>query len=154
MIMNNEDVNIISNETLIYQLKADLQELFKNSEYNDTIVKDKFEFYPEPSYPMVVVSELENSDNSKYYDLKEHIVNVGYQLTIFCDETFDKTAIENVQSIIELIKQYMRGERYHALKRTGGTPITKKSEDENIMVGYMRYTGCIDIDNHIIYRRS
>lgn len=146
---------IIDDETLVPQIVDDLTTLFSTYEdYKDIVIKPSYEAYPDITYPIIIVSELENSDNQRFYDGKEHVVNVGYQITIQAEQSETRTAIENVKNIINIIKKYMRGERYHALRRTGPTPITKSQTDDNIRIGYMRYTGCIDIDNHIIYRRS
>lgn len=142
-------------ETLLDQLVEDLQELFNNDgEYSDLKVKDAYTIYPEVTYPMVVIEELENSDNRRYFDGEEHIINVGYQFTILAEQSTTKTAKGNVRSIIRIIRDYMRGERYKSLQRFGPTPITKKQGDDNVSIGYMRYIGCIDKDTHTIYRRN
>ena len=150
--MNNE---IVNDETLTPQLVEDLKVLFSSyDEYADIVVKPSYEAFPVITYPIIIVGELENNDVQRYYDGKEHVVNVGYQLTIQAEQSETRTAVENVQNIINIIKEYMRGEKYHALRRTSPTPTTKSQTDDNIRIGYMRYTGCIDIDNHIIYRRN
>ena len=142
-------------ETLIDQLKIDLKELFKNYEqYQDMEVKASYEEFPIVSYPLIVIEELENTDNNRYYDGKEHIVDVGYQLAIHAEQTETMDAVENVRNIINIVKEYMRGERYHALRRLGTTPITTSRTDENVRIGYMRYMGCINIDTNTIYRRN
>lgn len=142
-------------ETLLYQLQDDIYELLSQyPEYENIVVKSSYEDFPKIDYPMVLLYEIENSANTRYYDLKEHVVNVSYQFIIMAEDTESMTAVQNVQNIITIIRDYMRGEKYHALKRLGNTPITKKQDDENIRIGYMRYVGCIDIDTHIIYRRN
>lgn len=142
-------------ETLVDQLRDDIkEELSKYDEYKDVVVKATYEDFPVISYPMVLIYDIENSAVSKYYDGLEHIVNVSYQLIIFAEDTENYDAVTNVRNIITIIRDYMRGERYHALKRLGNTPITKKQDDENVRIGYMRYVGQIDIDTHTIYRRN
>ena len=141
-------------ESLVNQLKDDIKEvLSQHDEYRDVVVKATYEDFPEISYPMVLIYEIENSAVSQFYDLKEHVVNVSYQIIILCRQTENYDAVTNVRNIITIIRDYMRGERYHALKRLGNTPITKKHDDENIRIGYMRYVGRIDIDTNTIYRR-
>lgn len=145
----------MNNETLIFQLVDDLSELFSNDpEYYNTTVKKSYDGDDNISYPLVIIRELSNSDVGRYYDGREHIVGVGYQFEILADQSIDKDAEENVRCIQALIRDYMRGERYCALKRVGPSPITKYPEDTNIKIGYMRYNGLIDIDNNIIYRRN
>lgn len=142
-------------ETLLYQLETDLQTLFNGtSGYTDVTVKKSYDGDIDVSYPLVVIQELENSDNARYYDLEEHVINVSYQFTILAEQTVSHDAEYNVTYIMELIKNYMRGAKYHSLERMGSSPITTHPNDKNIKIGYMRYRGCIDIDNNIIYRRS
>lgn len=145
----------IADETLTDQLVADLRELFSGiDEYQDIVIKPYYEDFPVVSYPMVIVEEIENNYVGKYYDGKEHIADISYQINIHADQSETLTAVENVQNIMNIIKYYMRGERYHALRRIGNTPITKKHDDGNIKIGYMRYIGRLNIDTNTIYRRS
>ena len=142
-------------ETLLFQLVDDIHELLSSyDEYKDIVVKSSYEDFPTVSYPLVLIYEIENSAVSQFYDLQEHINNVSYQFIILADQDADRDASENVRNIMGIIRDYMRGPRYHALKRLGNTPITKKQDDENIRIGYMRYVGRIDIDTHTIYRRN
>ena len=141
-------------ETLLYQLKDDLQGLFSESEdYQDLIVKTAYDGDSDISYPCIIIRELDNYDNSQYYDLNEHIVDVAYQFNILADQTATLSAEENVRNIKNIVRDFMRGERYHALERVGGSPIVTSRSDRNIMIGFMRYEGCIDIDTNTIYRR-
>lgn len=145
----------MSDETLIYQLKDDLQALFADdADYSDLKVKTAYDGDDEITYPLCVIEELDNYDNNRYYDGEEHIINVGYQFDILCDQTIDYSAEKNVRRIIEKIKIYMRGERYHALERIGSSPILTSKSDRNVKIGFMRYTGCIDKDTNTIYRRK
>ena len=142
-------------ETLLDQLKDDLQELFYNdAEYNDLVVKIAYEGDEDISYPYIVIEELTNTDVHRFYDGSEHVVDVAYQFTIFAEQTATKDAITNVRTIIDKIKTYMRGERYHALHRIGSSPDAALPGDSNIRIGYMRYSGRIDIDDNRIYRRN
>lgn len=142
-------------ETLAIQLKDDLYELLTSyPEYKDIVVKSSYEDFPVVSYPMVLIYEIENSAVSQFYDGDEHIINVTYQILVFAEQDEYRDAVDNVRNIITIIRDYMRGERYHALKRLGNTPITTKHDDENVRIGYMRYVGRIDIDTNTIYRRN
>ena len=150
---------MIDDETLLFQLVDDLQEMFDNDEeYNNVTVRKSMDGDYEIEYPLVIVQELSNSDNRRFYDGEEHIVDVGYQIEVLADQTEDKDAETNVICICNLIKHYLRGERYHALQRVGASPIMPQyssalEKDSDIKIGFMRYNGRIDIDNHIIYRR-
>lgn len=145
----------MDDETLLDQLKNDLQELFDNdSDYSNLVVKLAYEGDEDISYPYMVIEELTNHDVERFYDGSEHVVDVGYQFTIFAEQTSDNDAITNVRIIIDKIKDYMRGERYHALRRVGSSPDAALPGDSNVRIGYMRYTGRINIDENIIYRRN
>ena len=52
------------------QLKVDLQNLFTNNEdypeYQNTLVKQKYEKYPEITYPIVTIDELNNEAVDRY----------------------------------------------------------------------------------------
>lgn len=140
-------------ETLLYQLENDIKELLEPY-YPNIVVKSTYEDFPVIDYPCVLIYEIENSAVTQFYDGDEHIINVTYQFNILCDQTEVMSANENVRNIITLIRDYMRGERYHALKRLGNTPIVVSQNDRNIRIGYMRFVGRIDIDTNTIYRRN
>lgn len=150
---------MIDDETLLFQLVDDLQEMFDNSEeYSNVKVKKSMDGDYDITYPLVIVQELDNMDDSRFYDLQEHVVNVGYQIEVLADQSETKDAETNVICIENLIKNYLRGERYHALQRVGASPIMPQyssalEKDGDIKIGFMRYQGRIDIDNNIIYRR-
>lgn len=142
-------------ETLLDQLKDDLQELFDNDiDYSGLVVKTAYEGDEDIEYPYIVIEELDNYDVQRFYDGQEHVIDVAYQFTIFAEQSAEKDAITNVRTIIDKIKNYMRGERYHALRRIGSSPDAALPGDNNVRIGYMRYSGRINIDENIIYRRS
>ena len=144
----------MNDETLLYQLKEDLQGLFSEDEdYSDLVVKTAYDGDSNISYPLIIIRELDNYDDNQFYDGEEHIVDVGYQFNILADQSSTLSAEDNVRNIIFKIRNFMRGERYHALERVGGSPIVASRSDRNIMIGFMRYQGCIDIDTNTIYRR-
>lgn len=104
-------------ETLLDQLVVDIQEVLSSyPEYKDIVVKTAYEDFPSISYPMILINEIENSAVSQFYDGQEHIVNVTYQFFVFGEQDEYRSAVDNVRNIITIIRDYMRGERYHALK--------------------------------------
>jgi len=142
-------------ETLLDQLKDDLQELFDNDvDYSGLIVKTAYEGDESVSYPYIVIEELDNRDVQRFYDGEEHVIDLDYQITVLAEQTAERDAMTNVRMIMDKIKNYMRGERYHALRRIGSSPDAALPGDSNIRIGYMRYEGRINIDEKIIYRRS
>lgn len=145
----------MDDETLLDQLKDDLQDFFDTDvEYNDLVVKTAFEGDESISYPYVVIEELVNKDVQRFYDGEEHVIDIAYQFTIFAEQSATQDAMNNVRIIMNKIKNYMRGKRYHALRRVGSSPDAALPGDSNVRIGYMRYEGRINIDENIIYRRS
>lgn len=140
------------------QLKNDLKELFRDNEeypeYEDIIVKDKYEKYPEITYPIITIDELNNeADDDFFNDSGEQVSYLGYQIRIDCEQTEEHTAWENVEIIGNIIDDYMSGERYYCLRRIGNFAKYPMQNDDNVMVGYLRYEGNVDINTNTIYRR-
>ena len=140
------------------QLKNDIRDLFTDNEsypeYKDTIVKDKYEKYPEITYPIVTIEELNNEAVDKYFnDSGEQISYLGYQIRIDCEQTEEHTALENVDIMGNLIDEFMGGKKYYCLRRIGNFAKYPMQNDDNVMVGYLRYEGNLDINTNIIYRR-
>jgi hypothetical protein len=141
--------------TLIKQLKTDVKEHFNTvEEYKDIIVKEQYEKYPKISYPGITLEELENEDNSLFFDETERVSNLGYQFTIHAEQSIDKTAVENVREIATILDNYLKGPRYRCLRRMGSLAIAPSPSDENVMLGYLRYECSVEIDTNTIYRRS
>lgn len=141
--------------TLISQLKTDVKEHFNTiDEYKNIIVKEQYEKYPKISYPGITLEELENEDNSLFFDETERVSNLGYQFTIHAEQSIDKTAVENVRAIAIILDNYLKGPRYRCLRRMGSLSIAPSPSDKNVMLGYLRYECSVEIDTNTIYRRS
>lgn len=141
-------------ETLINQLVNDVQEEFKTSvDYSTLLVKEIYEIYPEISYPAITIEEIENEDNNRYFDETERVSNLGYQFTIHAEQSLDKTAIQNVREIANKLDTYLKTPRYRCLGRRGSLVIRPMPSDNNVMLGYLRYDCCLEIDTNTIYRR-
>ena len=127
-------------ETLINQLVDDVQMVFRNNTtYSDLLVKEIYEIYPEISYPAITIEEIENEDNARYFDETERVSNLGYQFTIHAEQSLDKTAIQNVREIANILDTYLKGPRYRCLRRIGSLVIRPMPSDDNVMLGYLRY---------------
>ena len=140
------------------QLKNDLKELFENNqdypEYQDIIVKDKYEKYPEIRYPIITIDELNNEAVTRFFnDEGEQVSYLGYQIRIDAEQSETHTAWENVDIIGNIIDTYMGGERYYCLRRIGNFAKYPMQNDDNVIVGYLRYEGNVDINKNTIYRR-
>ena len=141
-------------ETLITQLKDDISSYFKsNPDYIDMLVKEQYERYPKLKYPGITIEEIENEDNSQYFDETERVSNLGYQFNIYSEQSIDKTAVQNVREIARLLDQYLKGSRYRCLRRIGSLVIVPLPSDDNVMVGYLRYDCSLELGTNTIYRR-
>lgn len=140
------------------QLKTDLQNLFTNNEdypeYQNTIVKQKYEKYPEITYPIVTIDELNNEAVDRYFnDSGEQVSYLGYQIRIDCEQDENHTAWENVDIMGNIIDEFMSGERYYCLRRIGSFAKYPMQNDDNVIVGYLRYEGNLEKNTNTIYRR-
>ena len=141
-------------ETLINQLVTDVKEAFAiNGTYSDIVIKEIYEIYPKISYPAITIEEIENEDNPQYFDETERVTNLGYQFTIHAEQTRDKTAIQNVREIANVLDTYLKEPRYRCLRRIGSLTIVPMNNDKNVMLGYLRYDCCVEVDTNTIYRR-
>lgn len=144
---------MIDNETLLYQLIDDFRELFDGvEEYQNVLIKKSYDGDYEIKYPLIVVEELDNRTNRRFFDGEEHIIDVGYQISIYAEQSITKDAHDNAVSIRNIIKHYLRGDRYKALEQMMVSPIM--TLDNNVKYCAMRYIGRIDIDTNTIYRRN
>lgn len=140
--------------TLVDQLKKDVKEHFGTiPDYSNILVKELYEKYPKISYPGITIEELENEDDTRYFDETERVSNLGYQFAIHAEQSIDKTAIQNVREIARLLDEYLKGPRYRCLRRIGSLVITPLQSDDNVMVGYLRYECAVEISTNTIYRR-
>ena len=140
--------------TLVNQLKDDLKEYFSTQEeYSDILIKEKYEKYPKISYPAITIEEIENEDNNQFFDETERVSNLGYQFAIYSEQSLDKTAIQNVREMANLLDTYLKGPRYRCLRRIGSITIVPLPSDENVIIGYLRYECSVEINTNTIYRR-
>lgn len=122
------------------------------------MVKLSYEVPNKVSYPLVVITEIVNSENTKYStDKGEQVTNLSYQVESICDTTelSDKTILDASRSAKLLgtkISKLLGGERYK-LERKGDDPLKAISSDRTIMRYINRYEGCLYLKQNIIYRR-
>ena len=140
--------------TLVNQLKDDLKGFFTtHEEYANMLIKEKYEKYPKISYPAITIEEIENEDNGQFFDETERVSNLGYQFAIYSEQSLDKTAVQNVREIANILDTYLKGPRYRCMRRLGSLVITPLPSDDNVIVGYLRYECSVEIDTNTIYRR-
>lgn len=140
--------------TLINQLKSDLSEHFLTTdEYNTILIKEKFEKYPNISYPAITIEEITNEDNERFFDETERVSDLAYQFTIHAEQSSTKTAIENVREIANILDTYLKGPTYRCLRRMGSLVIAPLPSDDNVILGYLRYECSVELETNTIYRR-
>ena len=141
-------------ETLVNQLVDDLKILFANhAEFSETLVKEKYERYPKIKYPAVTIEEIENEDNTQFFDETERVSNLGYQFAIYAEQSVDKTAVQNVRTIAGIIDGYLKEPKYRCLRRLGSLAMTPHPTDNNVIIGYLRYECSLELHTNTIYRR-
>ena len=136
-------------------MKNDLEIEFSNHiEYLDIIIKEKYELYPEVSYPCVFIEEVENEDNEMYHDETERVSSLAYVITINAEQSETLTAVQNVRNIANIIDTYFKGERYRSLRRIGSLVMKPLPGDDTVMTGYLTYNCDVDLQTNTIYRRK
>lgn len=151
---------------MINQLKTDYINIFADSdfikriyddyegEYTNIIVKEKYEKYPKISYPMITLSEIKNEDVNQYRDDSgENVTYLGYQVEINATQSQTHTAVENVNRLANIIDNYMKTDRYWVMRRIGNLSKAPMKNDNNVIIGYLRYECNLDIKTNTIYRR-
>lgn len=141
-------------DILEYQLIADTKELFSNNAtYPNMLVKEKYERFPKITYPAITIEEIQNEDNTRFFDETERVSDMGYQFSIYAEQSSDKTAVQNVRAIAKIIDDYLKGPRYRCFRRLGSLAMAPHPNDNNVIIGYLRYECSLELDTNTIYRR-
>lgn len=141
-------------ETLVYQLIDDLKQVFQNNEdFSNILIKEKYERYPKITYPAITIEEIENEDNEQFFDETERVSNLGYQFAIYAEQSVDKTAVQNVRTIANILDTYLKEPRYRCLRRLGSLAMVPHQTDNNVIIGYLRYECSLELNTNTIYRR-
>jgi len=139
---------------LIYQLVDDIKELFSTNEtYPNMLVKEKYERYPKITYPGITIEEIQNEDNKRFFDETERVSDMGYQFAFYAEQSETKTAVQNVRAIAKIVDDYLKGPRYRCFRRLGSLAMTPHPNDNNVIIGYLRYECSLELDTNTIYRR-
>ena len=103
---------------------------------------------------MITISEISNEDVNRYHDDKGEMVSyLSYVIEINAKQSTTHTALQNVDKIGKIIDDYMKQDRYKAMRRIGNFPKVPMKNDDNVMVGYLTYECYLDIRTNTIYRR-
>lgn len=109
---------------------------------------------PQIKYPLVTILEIENTENTRYTDLRgEHISDLGYQIECYSRNTTELEATESAMLMGNQINKLLTSEKYR-LARVGTPQILPVTTDEDVMRYILRYNCSVDIDTNTIYSRS
>lgn len=140
--------------TLIPQLKEDFQTLFSEREdaLKETTVKDAYEVLPKEKYPLIVIEEIENTENvSGSTTQGERRTNLGYNIQALARDTEEYTAKQAAKLMLDIVAEYLQPPEYN-LFRGARTPILPDNRDNTIMYGTQTYSGVYDKDTNLIYK--
>ena len=154
---NVELINQLYREALDKMLFQDIDTI---TDVNDdienvlnTIVKEAYEMIPEITYPLVTITEIDNSVAHKYWNGTEFASALAYQITINCAQSIAHTANQNVKILQYIIDKYLQGERYYCFRRIAYSSPIPSVDDPNIRTGVLRYDCNLVPEENTIYRR-
>jgi len=136
-----------------------------DGEYADILIKEYYEPIPRISYPCIAIKEIVNNNLKQYseYDKERRFaLDISYQFNIYCEQSENKSANQNIRTIAYILRQFLNLDTYKALNEDVGlviniinndTSMRTNNVDNNIRVGYLVYSGVLVPSEHIIYRR-
>lgn len=102
-----------------------------------------------PEYPMIVVNEIENTNNLSILG-EERFSNLGYQIDIFSRDIYPDTGIEICLGIGRVVDNYLQST--YGFNRISSVQLPDYT-DSTISRFTLRYSGLIDVNNDITYRK-
>lgn len=138
------------------------------------MVKLAYEVPDKIEYPLVVLTEILNSEDTRYTtDKGEQVTDLTYQVECICRATNVNVEVEKVNEetgetetitekqtldstrsakLLALKVSHVLGGTYK-LRRLGNNPLNPVNADKTIMRAIDRYEGCLFLKQNIIYRR-
>lgn len=100
------------------------------------------------------MQEIENSENTKYTTNEGiHVIDLAYQIDCFSRSYSEFEAKDMVILMGKRVDEVLTGKKYR-MTRTGTPSLLPVLSEKNILKYSLRYECSLDIDNHIIYKRS
>ena len=122
------------------------------------MVKNSYDIPNKIEYPLVVVTEILNSENTKYSTREgEQVTNLTYQIESYCKDT--KLADGSILSAANSAKllgvkiSKLLGGIDYKMVRVGQEVIQDLSVDNTVKRHIQRYECCLDIRTDTLYRR-
>lgn len=122
------------------------------------MVKNSYDIPNKIEYPLVVVTEILNTENTKYSTREgEQVTNLTYQIESYCKDTklADGSILSAANSAKLLgikISKLLGGINYKMV-RAGQEVIQELAVDNTIKRHIQRYECCLDIRTDTLYRR-
>lgn len=122
------------------------------------MVKNSYDIPNKIDYPLVMVTEILNSENTRYSTREgEQVTNLTYQIECYCKDT--KLADGNILSAANSAKllgikiSKLLGGIDYKMVRVGQEVIQDLSVDNTVKRHIQRYECCLDIRTDTLYRR-
>lgn len=109
-------------------------------------------------YPLVVITEIANSENTRYTTQDgEQVTNLTYQIETLCQTTelVDGTLLDATRSaklLATKVSKLLGGEKY-MMRRVGDNALRPVNQDKTIMRYIERYETCLFLKQNTLYRR-
>lgn len=122
------------------------------------MVKNSYDIPNKIEYPLVVITEILNTENTKYSTREgEQVTNLTYQIESYCKDTklADGSILSAANSAKLLgikISKLLGGINYKMV-RAGQEVIQELAVDNTIKRHIQRYECCLDIRTDTLYRR-
>lgn len=138
------------------------------------MVKLNYEVPDKIEYPLVVITEILNSEDTRYTTADgEQVTDLTYQVECICRATkvnvekevineetgkaetiVEQNILDSTRSakLLALKVANVLGKEYK-LRRIGNNPTNPVNADKTIMRAIDRYEGCLFLKQNIIYRR-
>lgn len=122
------------------------------------MVKNSYDVPNKIEYPLVTVTEILNSENTRFSTREgEQVTNLTYQIDAYCQNTklTDGTILSAADSAKLLgikISKLLGGSRYKMV-RVGQDVLQSLAIDNTVKRHIQRYECCLDLRTDTLYRR-
>lgn len=122
------------------------------------MVKNSYDIPNKIDYPLVVVTEILNSENTRYSTREgEQVTNLTYQIESYCKDTklSDGSILSaaNSAKLLGIKISKLLGGIDYKMVRVGQEVIQDLSVDNTVKRHIQRYECCLDIRTDTLYRR-
>lgn len=122
------------------------------------MVKKAYDIPKKIKYPLIVVTEILNSENTQFSTNEgEHVTNLTYQVETLCEITKLSngkvySAVDSVTMLGNKVSLLLGGKSYKMV-RVGQDVTQPYTADNTVMRNIQRYECCLDLRTNTIYRR-